>query len=342
MPGSHVPPRNQDHAGASGPAGAAGAAEPTVGLVTALPEEFYAMRALLEDPTHTRVQGDRADYVRGTLPSLGARLPHTVILTMTTDAGTHAAASACGSLVASFPTVNTVVMSGIAAGVPDPRCPDRHVRLGDIVVAAHGVVDYRHVVQDVHGDQLRQPFPRPSALLSRADRLLQVEEYAGNRPWEKSLNLPGRNDLLDFRRPAGETDVVRDQLDPDRPIPHPARRLSGHRRGAPKVHRGRIGSADVSMRSAEERDVLATRYGLLAFEMEGAGIGNGSFLNGLDWFMVRGISDYGDGYASLQWRRYASLAAAAYVRSLLEATPPTAPRGGYPLADGPVAGTSRD
>jgi nucleoside phosphorylase len=324
------------------PKPASGAVTPTFGLVTALPEEFYAIRAFLEDPVHVRVHRDRTDYVRGTLPSLDRRCPHTVILLLSADVGTHAAADACGSLVAAFPSVNAIVMAGIAAGVPQPRYPDRHVRLGDVVVATSGIVDYRHVVQGVQGDELRQPFPRPSALLSRADRMLEVDEYAGKRPWEKGLELSGRDDLLGFRRPADETDVLRDHLDAERVIPHPARRLSGHRRGLPKVHRGRIGSADVSMRSPEERDVLAARYGLLAFEMEGAGIGNGSFLNGLGWFMVRGISDYGDGYASTQWRRYASVVAAAYVRSLFETTAPTAPRGGYPLADGAVAGIGLD
>jgi nucleoside phosphorylase len=315
---------------------AGGAATPTFGLVTALPEEFYAMRALLDNPVHARVYRDRADYVLGTLPSLDARLPHTMILTLTADVGTNAAADACGSLVAAFPSVNAVVMTGIAAGVPCSRYPERHVRLGDIVVATWGVVDYRHVVQRVQGDELRQPFPRPSALLCRADKMLEVDEYAGKRPWDESLTRPGRDDLLSFRRPAYETDVLRDPLAPERTVPHPAHRGSGHRHGLPKVHRGAIGSADVSMRSPAERDALAARYELLAFEMEGAGIGNGSFLNGLDWFMVRGISDYGDGYAITQWRRYASLAAACYVRSLFGATPPTAPRGGYPLADGPV------
>lgn len=339
MAKSHLPSQGrgwiyQDLVLPTGPVN--GAVTPTFGLVTALPEEFYAMRAFLGAPIHIRVHRDRADYVLGMLPSLDEQLPHTVILTLAADVGANAAADACGSLVAAFPSVNAIVMAGIAAGVPQPRAPDRHVRLGDVVVATWGIVDYRHVVQGVRGDELRQPFPRPSALLSRADRMLEVNEYAGNRPWEKGLVMAGKDPLLSFRRPAAKTDVLRDLLDPEQIVPHPDRRLSGHRRGLPKVHRGRIGSADVSMRSPEERDVLAARYKLLAFEMEGAGIGNGSFLNGLDWFMVRGISDYGDGYVSMPWRRYASLAAASYVRSLFEATPPTAPRGGYPLADGPV------
>jgi nucleoside phosphorylase len=311
---------------------------PTFGLVTALPEEFYTVRALLQEPGYVRVSSDRADYVLGTVPSLDARVPHTVILTLTADVGTHAAADSCGSLVRAFPSVNAVVMVGIAAGVPQPRHPDRHVRLGDVVVATSGIVDYRHVVQGADGAELRQPFPRPSTLLSRADRMLAVDEHAGKRPWERNLDLSGKDDLIGFRRPADPTDVLHDPLDAGRNVRHPARRLSGHRRGLPKVHRGRIGSADVYMRSPAERDVLADRYGLLAFEMEGAGIGNGSFLNGLDWFMVRGVSDYGDGHASMQWRRYAALAAACYVRSLFEATTPMAPRGGYPLADGLITG----
>jgi nucleoside phosphorylase len=51
--------------------------------------------------------------------------------------------------------------------------------------------------------------------------------------------------------------------------------------------------------------------------MEGAGIGRSSFLNSKEWFVVRGISDYGDGHRDDAWRRYASLTAAAYARSLL-------------------------
>ena len=299
------------------------------------------MRMLLDEPTPMRTMGDRADYLVGTLPSLDARLDHTVVLTLTADTGTHATADSCKSLITSFPSVNVVIMVGIAAGVPAPTCPDRHVRLGDIVVATLGIVDYRHVVHRADGDELRQPFPRPSALLNRVDRMLQAGEYAQQRPWEAWLEPSHKVELHDFRRPPDDSDVLHDTVDPTRVISHPARRLSGHRAGWPKVHRGRIGSADVSMRSSRERDELAFRYKLLAFEMEGAGIGSSGFLNGLEWFMVRGISDYGDEHISTRWRRYASLAAAAYIRSLLGATSPVAPRGGCPLAEGPISERGR-
>jgi hypothetical protein len=51
---------------------------PTLGLVTALPEEFQAARVLLGAPVHTRVAEDRADYIVGSLPSLEPGLDHTV------------------------------------------------------------------------------------------------------------------------------------------------------------------------------------------------------------------------------------------------------------------------
>lgn len=302
-----------------------------------MPEEFHAMRALLGESAQARVYGDRADYVMGSLPSLDVRQPHQVVLTLSADKGTHAAADACKSMMTSFASVNVVVMVGIAAGVPSPESPSRHVRLGDIVAATGGIVDYRDVVQRAEGDELRQPFPRPSALLSRADRMLQAGEYAGTRPWERLLEeATARSGLDGFGRPPQETDVLRDSSGHDRIVPHPDPSITEHRPGWPKVHRGKIGSADVSMRSARERDELAARHGLLAIEMEGAGVGSSGFLNGLEWFMVRGVSDYADEHIGKRWRPYASLAAAAYTRSLLAAAPPTAPRGGHPLADGIV------
>lgn len=104
-------------------------------------------------------------------------------------------------------------------------------------------------------------------------------------------------------------------------VQHPGLALSGHRPGQPKVHSGLIASGDRSLRSARKRDEIAACHDVLAIEMEGKGIGNTGFYEGVEWFAVRGISDYGDRYVTPTWRRYASIAAAAYVRALLEAEP---------------------
>src|SRR5262249_58621452 len=88
---------------------------------------------------------DFARYLRGTLPSRDAARPHQVVLTQTGDTGTNAAAGAATNLSRSFPTVDCLLMVGIAAGVPDLRVPQRHVRRGDTVVATLGIVDYAHL-----------------------------------------------------------------------------------------------------------------------------------------------------------------------------------------------------
>ncbi len=93
-----------------------------------------------------------------------------------------------------------------------------------------------------------------------------------------------------------------------------------------------IASGDRSLRSARSRDEIAAGRGrlladrdVLAIEMEGKGVGNSGFSAGLEWFVIRGISDYGDHHADRSWRKYASLVAAAYARALLAECPPASP-----------------
>jgi nucleoside phosphorylase len=302
---------------------------PTIGLVTVLPEEFAAMDLLLDDAADGPVARDRAVYRRGRLPSADPARPHEVVLTMLTETGTDAAAHGEAHLVRSFPSVDQLIMVGIAAGVPRPRDPTRHVRLGDVVAGTWNVVDFDHVVDRPAGPERRQEFPRRSALLAARVKLLVAGEIRGARPWETHLDRLIA-EAAAFARPDEGTDVVfSDDSDFARPVPHPDPESTGHRPGRPKVHEGRIGSSDRSMRNAASRDEFAGRHHLHAIEMEGTGIGRGSHADGRDWFVVRGISDYGDRWTDSTWRRYAAAAAAAYVRALLAVCPPVDPHGGH-------------
>ncbi len=274
------------------------------------------MRALLNTPAERDVVGDPAAYVLASVPSRRTERGHRVALTLLGETATDAAADGCTHLLRSFPSIVAVLMVGIAAGIPNRDQPERHVRLGDIVVATRGVIDYGHIRSAAHGDQQRRQFPRPSPRFVRCADMLNADELGGLRPWEQWIGTGRPPNLVRYSRPPRRTDVLRDSAGNE--IPHPRRNLSGHpASGMPKVHYGSIGSADISVRDAATRDELAARHGFLAVEMEGAGIGRSSFLNGKEWFVVRGISDYGDGHRDDAWRRYASLTAAAYVRSLL-------------------------
>ena len=295
---------------------------PVFGILTALPEEFAAMRSFIDDPRRANVEGDRADYLIGTMPSADPRLPHAVALTMLGETGNDAAASACTNLLRSYPSVHCLLMAGIAAGVPDPGQPERHVRLGDIVVG-WDIAEYDSVREHDDGPVSRRAFPPPSSLLQRRARLLEADEMAGDRPWEDLLTAQIRI-FPRFARPPESADVLYPSDGCDCPLQHPDPALTGHRAGQPKVHTGRIASGDRSLRSARKRDEIAACHDVLAIEMEGKGIGNTGFYEGVEWFTVRGISDYGDRHVTPAWRCYASMAAAAYVRALLAVTPNTA------------------
>jgi nucleoside phosphorylase len=286
------------------------------------------MAALVDDAQECSVAGDPAEYVCGTVPSAVEGRPHPVVLTLLPETGNNWAATAVANMLRSFESVDQVLMVGIAAGVPAPSDPHRHVRLGDIVISTWGIVDYDHVVDRPDGVTLRQDFPRPSALLTQRVKGLAAGELQGRRPWEDELARLLRR-MPDFARPEADTDRLwaHDGADAHE-WSHPGPAESAHRPGAPKVHEGRIGSANRSLRNATSRDALAREYDLRAIEMEGSGIGSSAFASGRDWLVIRGISDYGDHRMGRLWRPYASAVAAAYTRALLRRCPPITPHGG--------------
>jgi len=291
---------------------------PTVAIVNALPVENAAQRLLTDDLLERRISGDPNYYQVGSLPSADAGTPHRVVVAMLGQDGTRNAAALCTDLLRSFPTVRCVILSGVAGGVPAPQAPDRHVRLGDVVVATDGVVDLGHV-RTVDGvDVLRRATEGLSHYLLRAERELQVRELRNVRPWEAWLGIPNAPVPPGFSRPPEQTDVL---YVGGRPVEHPP----AEPRGMPRIHRGAIGSADRLLRDAVKRDELAGRYHVRALEMEASGIAASSALRSVQWFVVRGIADYCDNATKNdRWHPYASLASAAYVRALLASCRPLA------------------
>ena len=295
----------------------------TIGILTALTDEGAAMVKLIDDVRAGQFDNDPQTYEIGTIPSRKEHQPHHVAMVLLADDGTRQAAVACVDMLRTFPGMHTVIVVGIAGGIPRTLEPERHVRLGDVVVASHGIVDYGHYRQ-VNGERQirRQGDGMISAVLRRtARRLAMAEKASQQRPWERWLDPHSTPAAGQHPRPPASTDrlfsrgleVVRPDLD-----------SSGHRPGVPKVHQGAVGSADILMRDEDARDQLAREFrDLVAVEMEGSGITTSTAEHGATWFMVRGIADYCETTGKNNiWHSYASYAAAAYVRSLLEATEP--------------------
>lgn len=280
---------------------------PGLGIVTALPVEFAAMRQLLDDEIPPPSTLSANQYLLGTMPSAHPAEPHQVALTLLPRDGTRMAAAACGFLLASFPSIRAILMVGIAGGIPAIDDPAKHVRLGDIVVATD-IVDYGHV-RSVNGSQkLRNGRLSPPSLeFTSADRRLQADEYSGSRTWERWLT----------GRPAESTDILTSQ---GTPVPHPDDSTHGRRPGFPRVHHGIVASGDKLVKDEALRNELAEIYGACAIEMEAVGVAASTALGTVPWFMVRGIVDYCDDRKSDHWHSYASIAAAAYTRELLART----------------------
>ncbi|MEP7127031.1 MAG: tetratricopeptide repeat protein, partial [Byssovorax sp.] len=278
----------------------------TVGIVTALPKEHVAVKAMLDGP----VDHPDEDYVIGEMPAKGGGT-HVVAL-LRTGMGNSASAAKTAKLLAKLDTIDAILMVGIAGGVPNAASAWDHVRLGDIVVTDHrGVIDYGHVsetrqggeVVTVHRNPPRAPSPR---LLDAVDDLIGGE-HENERPW---LDLIRRGDRLkNSARPGDETDVLLGG------VAHPVD--SERRPGEPRIFQAPIASSSVLLKNPGKRDEVAQRFGVRAFEMEGAGLADAAWDAEVGYLVVRGICDYCDEIKGYVWQEYAAIVAAAYARAVL-------------------------
>ncbi|KAF5026905.1 hypothetical protein F66182_935 [Fusarium sp. NRRL 66182] len=81
----------------------------------------------------------------------------------------------------------------------------------------------------------------------------------------------------------------------------------------PKIFLGPVASGDTVLKSGEDRDRIAKDEGVIAFEMEGAGI-----WEDVPTILVKGACDYADCHKSKKWQKYAAITAASAAKAILE------------------------
>lgn len=313
--------RSSDH-----PHGAfSDASDVHIGIVTALPVEYAAVGLILDAVSERSAKQDPHHYRSGWLPSKDPVHPHHAIVALQAREGTRGAASTCTDMVRSFPNLRVFIMCGIAGGIPSPRDPHRDVRLGDVVAATGGIVDFGNVRRVDGVDSVRRASSGISAALLRADRELQVLELSGEGSWHTHLEAAVARNRR-FRRPAGEEDPLNRARTVIGHVGRPDSATAQNTAQRPRVWRGAVGSSDMLLRDVVFRDRLAVEYKVIAVEMEGAGIAEAAESHDRHWFEIRGISDYCDNRTKNDvWHDYAALSAAAYVRGLLSVCPPFGP-----------------
>ncbi|KAM0449188.1 hypothetical protein ACHAO4_007851 [Trichoderma viride] len=89
----------------------------------------------------------------------------------------------------------------------------------------------------------------------------------------------------------------------------------------PAIHIGIVGSGDRVIKSGEHRDSIAKPKGIIAFEMEGAGI-----MEEIPCVVIKGVCDYADCHKSKKWQDFAAATAASALRAILEYMPPAKSR----------------
>jgi nucleoside phosphorylase len=72
------------------------------------------------------------------------------------------------------------------------------------------------------------------------------------------------------------------------------------------------------MKSGEDRDEIAAREKVIAFEMEGAGV-----WENLPCVVIKGVCDYADSHKNKKWQDYAAATAAACMKAFLKDWVPT-------------------
>ncbi|KAL6890372.1 hypothetical protein GGI43DRAFT_430563 [Trichoderma evansii] len=81
----------------------------------------------------------------------------------------------------------------------------------------------------------------------------------------------------------------------------------------PAVYIGAVASGDTVMKSGEDRDRITKKEGVIAFEMEGAGV-----WEELPCIVVKGVCDYADCHKNKLWQNFAAATAASASKAILE------------------------
>lgn len=300
-----------------------------IAIICALPIEADAAHARFDyhwdddGPPYDKYPGDPNAY------STGAIGRHNVVLAHMPGMGTVNGALVASNCRSSFPNIKLALVVGICGAIPLE--PDgTEIVLGDVIIS-NGVVQYDF------GRQLPDQFIRKDTLMDSLGR-----PNTGIRAVLAKLSgIRGRKMLQN--RMATYLTVL--QAEPDLAAKYPGaaldtlfeatyrhvgdkgscaevgcngtklsrQRLQQDSECQAKVHFGLMASGNKVMKSGEDRDIVAIKEGVIAFEMKSAGV-----WDTFPCIVIKGVCDYADSHKSKGWQRYAAATAAACMKAFLD------------------------
>ena len=323
-----------------------------VAIICALLSEAENVQSMLDicwedkDKRYGKAEGDQNTYTTGVIEG------YNVVLAHMPGMGTTSASAVAAGLRSSFPGIRLALVVGICGVVPVHVKTQEEIVLGDIIIST-AVVQYdfgrlyhdgfktKREIEDSLGRANPEIRSFMSMLQTRQNRrrltknltlLVQSEDFQKEIPGAK---YPGaiRDRLYEAsyihqHRSGANTscDKCEEKLgtcskscselgcEEEKLIIRNRHRLpKADGPAEPFIHFGRFGSANMVMKSSQDRDNIAKADNVIAFEMESAGVWDQH-----PTVVIKAACDYADSHKNKDWQDYAAAMAAACLKVFLK------------------------
>ncbi|KAK1240245.1 hypothetical protein MKX08_007687 [Trichoderma sp. CBMAI-0020] len=239
---------------------------------------------------------------------------HNVVLALLPGMGKASAASTAANIRSSYRHVRLCFLVGVCGGVP--QSGSKAILLGDVVVSK-AIVSYDFGRQYPDGftpkDGIESNMTKPDRRIRK--QLAIFETTNGRlRLQEEIVSFLEKLQAKATQQGCGAK-YSYPGTDEDRLF------MPGYRHKHP-IHIGIVGSGDRVIKSGEHRDSIAKPKGIIAFEMEAAGI-----MEEIPCVVVKGVCDYADCHKSKKWQDFAAATAASALQAILGYMPLAKSRG---------------
>ncbi|KAH7459962.1 hypothetical protein FOMA001_g19766 [Fusarium oxysporum f. sp. matthiolae] len=310
-----------------------------IAIICALTLEADAMEALFDHhwdddgPPFDKETGDPNAYSTGVIGRFN------VVLAYMPGMGKVNAATVASNCRSSFPAIKLALVVGICGVVPYVTTKDEIV-LGDVIVS-NGVIQYdfgrqlpdhfvrKDTLSDVPGRpnlEIRGVLAKLEGLRYRRQLSAKIADYLDILRQDRDLHAeyPGSTEDRLFEASYRHTDDQKscEQLGCNGELVSRSRLTIAGVYPTPAIHVGLMASGDAVMKSGEDRDRIAATEGIIAFEMEGAGV-----WDSFPCIIIKGACDYADSHKSKVWQRYAAATAAACAKAFLSFWVPSSTQG---------------
>ncbi|KAK2012020.1 hypothetical protein LZ32DRAFT_585622 [Colletotrichum eremochloae] len=333
-----------------------------IAIICALALEYDATILVFDEIWNDDADGSKPTLRQHNNHTLGRIGVHNVVLVILPNMGKVSAANEVVRLRSIYPALELAFLTGICGGVPSPGT-DKEMLLGDVVIGK-SIIQYdlgrqypsKFSRKDTIDDNLSRlnkdvrsflatyetQYGR-NGLQSQITKILaEVQHTSTTKQAQSCYDRPEAGEDILFKpdylhrhrnQPscgcnesvACDSAIKASCVELGCDVRHqtPRKRLRS-KRPEPHIHIGRIGSGDTVMKSGEHRDRLAQEHGIIAFEMEGAGV-----WEEIPCIIVKGVCDYADSHKNKLWQDFAAAIAASATKALIERYVCRAPRISY-------------